>query len=448
MEEEDERNVLREEDNHKRSRTMAAVIASKDANTPLDGSCLTPLMKVCQTESDETLKLVDVLLAAGADPNLRTNDGNTCLHFAAKFSSATVVQRLVEIGANITVENDVGATPLAEACRRVDPDAKLIIGILVTEAKRINNYSGFSLAIAIACRYSIFDVLIELKKANVFKSAVTKFRFNCSVVGRSTCLMAACCNRFDGARIIEFLVRLPGVDVNFANDDYSVLRVACEHGNGEIVRALLCAFPKKSEWFDYLWVARNRADSLGVLKALYAYNKRYCSNAYEDLKGVVTEDAIWAFGHFGMRKRNSYSVQQQYLLQFASLARFGKVDNVGSFLHVAAANGDLYRVQSLMKQNASPFFTDIRKKLPIEVAANEEIRLVLMEYMQWKPKREIQLWFGPSFQKRVWTLLLLLKRLQPRIGWVPRDIRNLLVQYVAKMEPVSTPWKRYRSKKK
>lgn len=63
--------------------------------------------------------------------------------------------------------------------------------------------------------------------------------------------------------------------------------------------------------------------------------------------------------------------------------------------------------------------------MPIEVAANEEIRT------QWKPEREIQLWFEPSFQKRVRTLLLLLK-LQPRIGWVPSYIRNLLVQYVAK----------------
>jgi hypothetical protein len=249
--------------------------------------------------------------------------------------------------------------------------------------------------------------------------------------------------------MIWFLLQLPGIDPKFTNDnEYSALRVACAYGNGDAVRALLFAFPIKSAKFEYLWVARNRADSLGVLKALYAYSKRYCTEAYEDIEGGATDDAIWAFGHLGLKKGYTRSIQTEYLLQFANYARLGKLDDMGSFLHLAAERGDLGLVQSLMKQNASPFFTDIAKKIPVEVAATEEIRSALMEYMKWKPKREIQQWFGPSFRKRVWTMLLVLKRLQPRIGLVPHDMRKLLVQYVAQMEPVSTPWKRPRSKKK
>jgi hypothetical protein len=196
--EEDERNALSEVELYKKSRTME--ISSTDVNTPLDGSGLTPLMSACQqsTELDEALERVDVLLAAGANPNLQRDDGNTCLHLAAKFSSAAVVQRLVDQGARFNVKNDVGMTPLAGACRRLDSGAHLIVRILVAAANRMKDYSGVSIAIVVACWYSTYDVLMELRRLSVFNNVVIKFKSNCCVFGRSTCLMAASCNRLAG----------------------------------------------------------------------------------------------------------------------------------------------------------------------------------------------------------------------------------------------------------
>ncbi len=54
---------------------------------------------------------------AGADPNVRDEDGNTPLHLAAKHGHLGIVKDLVRYGADINAENLSGYTPLALAIK-------------------------------------------------------------------------------------------------------------------------------------------------------------------------------------------------------------------------------------------------------------------------------------------------------------------------------------------
>ena len=54
-----------------------------------------------------------IFVDAGADPNGRTDDGDTPLHFA--LSSKGLVELLLDRGADISARNQQGKTPLAIA---------------------------------------------------------------------------------------------------------------------------------------------------------------------------------------------------------------------------------------------------------------------------------------------------------------------------------------------
>jgi len=56
-----------------------------------------------------------ILLAAGANPNARTDRASTPLHFAASSGYRTVVNLLLVAGADIHVKNVDGETPLLQA---------------------------------------------------------------------------------------------------------------------------------------------------------------------------------------------------------------------------------------------------------------------------------------------------------------------------------------------
>jgi ankyrin repeat protein len=56
------------------------------------------------------------LLDGGADPNQRSADGTTALHWAARNNDAMLVDRLLRAGARPHQENRYGATPMALAC--------------------------------------------------------------------------------------------------------------------------------------------------------------------------------------------------------------------------------------------------------------------------------------------------------------------------------------------
>jgi ankyrin repeat protein len=78
--------------------------SSSDGNTPL-----------CESANDS---IVEMLLAAGADPNVENSDSRaTPLHFAARRGDARMMERLLNAGASINARTDDGFSPLVEAVR-------------------------------------------------------------------------------------------------------------------------------------------------------------------------------------------------------------------------------------------------------------------------------------------------------------------------------------------
>ncbi len=98
---------------------IKALLAHKaDVNIAAKGrNNNTPLIEAARSWDEGCETLVDMLLAAGADPNARVANGRTALWFAAREKKAAVVQKLLEKGAdpNICGKNDV--SPLLYAIR-------------------------------------------------------------------------------------------------------------------------------------------------------------------------------------------------------------------------------------------------------------------------------------------------------------------------------------------
>src|SRR5512134_4126196 len=61
------------------------------------------------------------LLAERADPNQAEADGTTPLHWAVHHDDAELVNRLLAAGADVSVANDYGATPMSEAAVAANP---------------------------------------------------------------------------------------------------------------------------------------------------------------------------------------------------------------------------------------------------------------------------------------------------------------------------------------
>jgi ankyrin repeat protein len=80
-------------------------------------------------EIQDYQNVVDTLLLYGANPNAKDSDGNTPLHIAVR-GDTTLIRALCSNGADPTILNNKGITPLAEAERlvtkpsmfRVDPE--------------------------------------------------------------------------------------------------------------------------------------------------------------------------------------------------------------------------------------------------------------------------------------------------------------------------------------
>eukprot|EP00002_Diphylleia_rotans_P038586 TRINITY_DN8800_c0_g1_i1.p1 TRINITY_DN8800_c0_g1~~TRINITY_DN8800_c0_g1_i1.p1 ORF type:complete len:454 (-),score=105.35 TRINITY_DN8800_c0_g1_i1:35-1396(-) len=73
----------------------------------------TPLVTAIKCGRYQSAKL---LLDCGADPNCKSDDGNTALHVACQSESHMIVEQLINFGASVSSVNNQGATPLHVAC--------------------------------------------------------------------------------------------------------------------------------------------------------------------------------------------------------------------------------------------------------------------------------------------------------------------------------------------
>ena len=93
---------------------------------------------------------------------------------------------------------------------------------------------------------------------------------------------------------------------------------------------------------------------------------------------------------------------------------------------------------ALKKDFRNPLIPNFKNKRAIDLTSDPALKVELAKYMEWQPNRWVMHWYGPLFRQRVFALLLVLKR-YPR-AYV-KDIRHLLVKYLAKVEHIDGPSK-------
>jgi ankyrin repeat protein len=95
---------------------VAGIVASLAAPAMAAAQGAAPDLRLVQAARAAEQAQAIALLAEGSDPNGRSADGTTALHWAARNNDAMLVDRLLRAGARPHPENRYGVTPIALAC--------------------------------------------------------------------------------------------------------------------------------------------------------------------------------------------------------------------------------------------------------------------------------------------------------------------------------------------
>lgn len=104
------------------------------------------------------VRIVQLLLDAGADVETKNYFGDTCLHLAAKNNHRLVAQTLLGAKASVSPRNDIGMTPLLLAA---DCSSSQVVSLLLRAKADINEADDEETALLIAVR-SNRQAVVEL----------------------------------------------------------------------------------------------------------------------------------------------------------------------------------------------------------------------------------------------------------------------------------------------
>lgn len=163
----------------------------------------TPLAKAVYNDE---LKEVADLLARGADPNAREEDGETPIFTAVADGNTEIVRALLLFGANINDRDEKGETPLMQ----LDDDASVeLVELLLSSGAKVNQTAkDGTTALMRAAAESKADVLRRLIDAETEVNAKDK-------KGWTALMHAAYADDIDKVRMLIFA----GADVNAKNDE-------------------------------------------------------------------------------------------------------------------------------------------------------------------------------------------------------------------------------------
>ncbi|XP_031622771.1 GA-binding protein subunit beta-1-like [Contarinia nasturtii] len=111
------------------------------------------------------LRIVELLLKAGADINIQTNDKQTSLYIATSAGHEDVVSMLLEKGADVNIQEIYGSAPLHKA---VEISFVEIIGCLRRKGANVHlkngkNESAYDIAVKQGNK-TIIDILVPSMK--------------------------------------------------------------------------------------------------------------------------------------------------------------------------------------------------------------------------------------------------------------------------------------------
>ena len=209
--------------------SMYEVWKRKVLQTLIDhGANVNATDKDCQTAlvvaSDKgNTDAINVLLTAGADPNIADANGNTCLHFAVhQGCNKEVVQMIIDHGAHVNIANKNGLTALMIACERGNID---VINVLLEAGSDpdITDASGntcLQCSVLQGCSIEVLQTIID------HGAQVNATNKN----GQTALMMASDCGYLNG---INMLLRA-GADPNVINANGSTcLHFASRHGSSK-----------------------------------------------------------------------------------------------------------------------------------------------------------------------------------------------------------------------
>ena len=326
---------------------------------------------------------VNVLLNAGADPNVSDVDGNTCLHYTARNNYCTdVLQTIITHCIDVNATNKNNVTALMIACGIGNKEA---INVLLNAGADCNIFDADGLAwlhyaACGDCRKEVIQTII-----NHGTDINTRDKNN------RTALMIACQK---GKRDAIKVLLNAGADLNFA--DVSVLMKTCDEENVHIINVLLNAGadPKMADdngdtWIhyaaywncckEYLWSidhgadvnAKNNANLTPLMIACEKGNIDTINvllNAGADTNIADCEGATCI--HYAVYADCSTDVLQEIICHSACVNATNKYNQTALILGYVNGNHDAINV--LLKAGAYPNIADNDGDTCLHVAVTED----------------------------------------------------------------------------
>ena len=238
-----------------------------DVNHTADGG-ETALHHAVIRNNESHPEVVQVLIDAGADIEIKNGNGRSPLHTASRFGKLGTVKMLVRAGAGVRVADNDGDTCLTLAAYFGHTETvRYLVGLPDVEVNHEENDSFTALHFAVQeGRRDVVEVLIDAGadidartsegcaplhyacgggKLAIVKVLVKAGADVCATYneGATTCVMSAVHDRH--TETVRYLVGLPNVDVNAANNHSCILLHAavtrCNESHPDIVEVLIDA---------------------------------------------------------------------------------------------------------------------------------------------------------------------------------------------------------------
>ena len=334
----------------------------------------TPLHYACKASHLELIKefmvqfpdvishLINVANNDGTTPlSVRTDSGGTILHAACEDGVHFIVKKILEAGADPNVTDKLGCTPLHYACKTFY--LELIKGFMVQFPdvicdlmKVANKYGATPLSVQADNDQTLLHVACEDGDHFIVKK-ILEAGADPNVTDKLGCtpLYYACKNSHLEC-VREFMVQIPDVICDLmkvankygatplsvqADNDQTLLHVACEDGDHFIVKKILEAGADP-----------NVTDKLGCTPLYYA-----CKNSHlECVREFIVQipDVICDL----MKVANEYGATPLSV----------RADNDQTILHVACEKGDLPIVKKVLEAGADPNSRDGSTFTPLMLA--------------------------------------------------------------------------------
>ena len=416
--------------------------ASINAQNKYGSSALT---FACLREDEEhILEIVKFLLSKRCSPALVDNNGFNAVHVAAHHASAEVMMLLLFKEPHLSQSYEKNRwTPLGYICRgRFDDDAIRIAELLLEAGADIEQGDNEWTALLQACRYGRADLVSFLLQRGANIKAVTE--------KGSNCLHLACLNGAFGKYIIPLLVKA-GVDVAAKTNDGEDALTCALLTNHDMAKTLLQYLSEESKPSELYSGTHDPIGSLTMQLQLGCDVDRF-----SDFGSGTSAKILWASLRNGKKQRFdrsdgdifnvlSESNNPELWILASREPCFQQHPQTGdTVLHLLSRTEKLsseHKMEvftALKKDFRNPLIPNFQNKRAIDLTKDTALKVELAKFMEWQPNRWVMKWYGPFFRERAFALLLVLKR-YPR-AYV-KDIRHLLVKYLAKVEHIYVPSK-------